>query len=84
MAAKSLGVFVDVDKVLQKVAACIGAIKRTKPFVPHSTLLTIFNSLVQPLFDYCNVVWGNSRKGSCDKLQKLQYHANQFILSTYR
>ena len=43
-----------------------------KPFVPLSTLLTIFNALAQPHFNYCNVVWGNCSSGLCDKLQKRQ------------
>ena len=75
---KSLGLFIDenfswdthVKKDSKTIAAGIGAIKRMKHFVPHSTLLTIFNSLVQPNFHFCNVVWGNCSKGLCDKLQK--------------
>ena len=76
--AKSLGLFVDenfswdtyVDKVSKTIAAGIGAIKRMKHFVPRSTLLTIFNSVLQPHFNFCNVVWGNCSNGLCDKLQK--------------
>ena len=62
---KSLGIYVDenltwylhVDKLCKKIASAIGAIKRVKPFVPQSTLLSIYNSLVQPHFDYCSLVW---------------------------
>ena len=51
---KSLGIYVDenltwylhVDKLCKKIASAIGAIKRVKPFVPQSTLLSIYNSLV--------------------------------------
>jgi len=60
-----------LTKFQKKIAARIGAIKRIKPFVPNSTLLTIFISRV------------NFRKGLCDKLQKLQHHAACFILPTY-
>ena len=31
--------------------------------------LTLYNSLVQPHFDYCNVVWGNCSKSLSSKLQ---------------
>ena len=40
-----------VDKLCKKIASAIGAIKRVKPFVPQSTLLNIYNSLVQSHFD---------------------------------
>ena len=40
-----------IDKLCKKIASTVGAIKRVKPFVPQSTLLNIYNSLVQPHFD---------------------------------
>ena len=38
----------------------------------QETLKTIYYSLVQPYFDYCDVVWGDCSKTRADKLQKLQ------------
>jgi len=49
--------------------------------VPQSTLLSIYNSLVEPHFDYYSLVWGNSDKTSSNKLQKLQNRAAQVITS---
>ena len=74
---KSLGVYIDEDltwhshihKLCKKIASAIGAIKRVKPFVPQSTLLNIYNSLVQSHFDYCSLVWGNCGKTLSNKLQ---------------
>ena len=65
--AKSLGVIIDdnlnwsghIDKLTKKIASGIGAIKRVRHLVPQATLQNIFSALVQPHFDYCNVVWGN-------------------------
>ena len=37
--------------------------------VPYKTLLTIYNSLVQPHFDYCSSVWGSCSKSLSQKLQ---------------
>lgn len=74
----SLGIPI-VDKVSKTIAASFGAIKRMKHFVPHSTPLTIFVSLVQPHFNFCNVVWGNCSKGLCDKLPKNQNRACPII-----
>ena len=58
---KSLGVYVDenlswtthINQITKKIASGIGALKRVRPFVPVNTLMTIFNSLVQPHFKYC-------------------------------
>ena len=77
---KSLGVFIDenltwqthIDKLSKKIASGIGAIKRISPFVPPATLLYIYSALIQPHFDYCNLVWGNCGKTLSDRLQKLQ------------
>ena len=41
----------------------------------------IYNSLVQPHFDYCSVVWGNCNKTLSRKLQKLQNRAARMLTS---
>ena len=38
-------------------------------FVPCETLLTIYNALVQPHFNYCSVAWDNCNIGLSQKLQ---------------
>ena len=81
--AKSLGVLVDqnlnwechIQSISKKIASALGAIKRIRHLVPFSILMNVYNSLVQPHFDYCNVVWGNCAIGFSDKLQKLQNRA---------
>ena len=70
---------IHIEKLCKKIASGIGALKRTRPFVPYHTLLSIFNSLVQPHFDYCSVVWGNCSKTFSTKLQKLQNRAARII-----
>ena len=65
--AKSLGVTINdkldwsahIKKVSKKVASGIGAIKRIRDLVPQVTLQLIYQALIQPHFDYCNIVWGN-------------------------
>ena len=53
--------------------------KCIRNFVPHEILLTIYNSLIQPHFDYCGVVWGCCSKALSQKLQKLQNRAARII-----
>ena len=66
--AKSLGVTIDDrldwsgQKVTKKVASGIGAIKRIRHLVPQATLQLIYQALIQPHFDYCNILgklWDN-------------------------
>ena len=84
---KSLGVHIDehltwsehIHKLTKKIASGIGALKRVRPFVPATTLRYIYNSLIQPDFDYCSVVWGNCNKTLADKLKKLQNRAARVL-----
>ena len=68
-----------IDKLTKKIASNIGAIKRVRHLVPQATLQNIFSALVQPHFDYCNVVWGNCGVTLQQKLQKLQNRAAHFL-----
>ena len=43
--------------------------------------IKVYNSLIQPYFDYCNVVWGNCNKGLSEKLQRLQNRAARVLMS---
>jgi len=88
--AKSLGVYVDqninwecyIENISTKIACAIGAIKRIRHLTPFNVLIKVYNSLVQPHFDYCNVVWGNCNKGLSKKLQRLQNRAAHTLMST--
>ena len=87
--AKSLGVYVDqninwdchIENVSKKIACAIGAIKRIRHLTPLNVLVNVYNSLIQPHFYYCNVVWGNCNKGLSEKLQRLQNRAARILMS---
>ena len=53
---------------------------------PHQSPLFLhlrhYNSLVQPHFDYCSVVWENCNKTLESKLQKLQNRAARILTSS--
>ena len=84
---KSLGVEIDkhlnwgnhINAISKKIASGIGAMKRIRHLVPREILLNVYNSLVQPYFDYCSAVWGNCGSGLSEKLQKLQNRAARII-----
>ena len=85
--AKSVGVHIDnklnwsshVNKLTKKIASGIGAIKRVRHLVPQTTLHLIYRALIQPHFDYCNVVWGTCGSTLQNKLQKLQNRAARVL-----
>ena len=82
---KSLGVHIDqnlswnVEKLCKKIASGVGALKRVRSFVPYETLRSVYISLVQPHFDYCDSVWGSCTKALANKLQKLQNRAERIL-----
>ena len=68
-----------IDKVTKKVASGIAAIKRIKHLVPQATLHLIYQALIEPHFDYYNIVLGNCGKTSRNKVPKLQNRAARVL-----
>ena len=68
-----------VSTIISKVSKVIGVLRRLKPLLPQSTLTMIYNSLAQPYFDYCSIVWDSLGKGLGQKLQRLQNRAARII-----
>ena len=58
--------------------------KRIRPFVSPEILHYIYNTLVQPHFDYCSIVWGNcmAAKRSLKDNKKLQNRAARILTSS--
>jgi hypothetical protein len=50
-------------------------------FIPLKARLTIYNSLILPLFDYADIIWGDKNNTTLmDQLQILQNKAAKTIL----
>ena len=58
----------NTEIICKKVCAGISAIRRIKPFVDKQTLISIYNAIVRPYFDYCCEVW-DERVGRKCKIQ---------------
>ena len=52
-----------------------------RPYVLIKTLEFIYKSLIQPHFDYCDIVWSNLNVSQSLRFQKLQSRAARVILS---
>jgi hypothetical protein len=70
-----------VENVAKKATSGIGAIRRIRDFVDRETLISIYNALVRPHFDYCSEVWDTLGIGLSTRLQKLQNRAARIIMS---
>ena len=61
-----------IDIVAKRVSSGIGAIRRIRDFVDRDTLISVYNALIRPHFDYCSEVWDTLGNGLSNRLQKLQ------------
>ena len=53
--------------------------RRLRDFFDIKILTTVYQTLVQPYFDYCSQVWGGLGNTLCNKLQRLQNRAVRII-----
>ena len=72
-----------ITSVCKKVSSGIGVIKTIKPFIPSRSLINIYQSLVEPYFDYCSIVWNGISEGLVEKLQKLQNRGARIITGSH-
>ena len=87
--SKYLGLMVDshiswfehVD-ALSKNVSRIGLMSRIRNYLDSSTSKLIYNAIVVPLFDYCDIVWDCCNASSKVKLQNLQNRARKVILKS--
>ena len=61
----------------------IGIISRLRHFVPVSTLICIYNSLMLPYLTYGVIVWGHAAKCHIERILKLQKRALCLIYSAH-
>ena len=77
---KFLGIHVDnkltwkdhVNVICKTISRNIGVINRLKHFLPSSTLLMLYSSLILPYLNYGILVWGNTHQFLLEKILLLQ------------
>ena len=85
---KCLGVDLDhkltfytyIEDICKKICSGIGVLRRIRQFVPQGCHVTLYNSLIQPYFDYCSPLWDTCDKTLRSKLQILQNRAVRVII----
>ena len=86
---KYLGVLIDsklswthhITYISTKISKSVGILARLRHFVPSSTLLNIYRSLVQPYLSYGIAVWGQAAPSNLEKILILQKRALRLIHS---
>ena len=81
---KTLGVTIDqhlswrtnTENICKKITSGISALRRLKEFADKQTLLSVYNAIVRPYFDYCCEVWD-----VFGETQKLQNRAARIIMN---
>lgn len=85
---KYLGVTLDpslnwndhIDNLCSKISKRLGLLSRLRKFIDTKTSKMIFNTLVLPLFEYCDVVWSNADVTKLERLYRLQKRGARLIL----
>ena len=67
---------IDTSKVLCR----LGLLSRIRKYISTDVCKHLHNSIVQPLYKYCDIVWSNSDKIYLDRLLRLQKRGAHIIL----
>ena len=85
---KILGVYIDesptwsnhIDEITKKTTAGISAVKRLRDFASRDVLVSVYNALIMPHFDYCCEVWDSLGSVLAERLQKLHNRCARVIM----
>ena len=86
---KYLGITIDanlkwndqINNICGKMCNSLSIMRRIKPFVPQSSLVTIYNTMFLLHLDYGIILWSNCGNTNQSRIQKLQNTAMHIILS---
>ena len=71
-----------IDYIQSKVAKRLGLLKRVKHLLPVKSREIMYNTMIQPILDYGDIVWGDRfNETQMDRLQVLQNKAAKIILN---
>ena len=87
---KFLGLIIDnklswnvhIDSICRKISRNIGIINKVKFFLPTSSLLMLYSTLILPYINYGIVVWGNTHNSYIHRILLLQKKAMRVICNT--
>ena len=89
--AKLLGLYIDqtlsfndhTNSLVKRVSSKIAVLHRLRQFLASNILNTVYLTTIQPIFDYCLSVWGNSSKQNINAIQKLQNRSARAVTGNF-
>ncbi|XP_044173114.1 uncharacterized protein LOC122957200 [Acropora millepora] len=85
---KILGVYIDesltwskhIEEIAKTITAGISALKRLRDFASRDVLVSVYNALIMPHFDYCCEVWDSLGSVLAERLQKFHNRCARVIM----
>ena len=85
---KILGVYIDesltwskhIEEIAKTITAGIRALKRLRDLASRDVLVSVYNALIMPHFDYCCEVWDSLGSVLAERLQKLHNRCARVIM----
>ncbi len=68
-----------INAIMPKISSKIGILRSLRKIVLTETLKLLYNAIVQPHFDYSDIIYDSASKTNKDRLQKLQTRACRLI-----
>ena len=65
-----------IKAISSKVSKSIGILLRIRKNVPNDVLPTLYHTLIEPYFSYCNIIWGTQCSKHLDQL----YHKQKKVI----
>ena len=69
-----------VWEITKKITAGISALQRLRHFANRDILVSVYNALIMPHFDYCCEVWYSLGSALAERLQKLHNRCARVIM----
>ena len=87
---KYLGVIFDerlswndhVKYILTKAGSRIGMLNRIRSSITSYSANVVYTSLIRPILEYCDTVWGTCGEGNNNLIERLQNRASRIVLRT--
>ena len=72
-----------IDKICRSLSFKVSRLARAKRILPAYLLLKIYNSVIQPSFDYGITIWGNTTESNLAKVQHIQNYAARIVTRNF-
>ncbi len=72
------------EVMCNKISKRLGVLRKVRDYLDRKTAHMLYNALVLPLFDYCDIVLGQGNSGILTRLQRLQNRGGRIILGWRR